>query len=272
MRYFVVDTETTGLGKNPNDKVVDIGIVALDTDTGSVEDVYSSVIGYDVESWDEQHRNAWIFSHSDLTLDDVRNAPPFSRVRDDVKSILVGKTVTSYNTVFDFRFLLRDEWMLRGWFRLAPCIMEAATPVVGIRLGDDAYGWYKWPKLEEAYACLCPSDPVGIADGQDHRALSDARAAAYVLKAMMESGNYAYAVEEESTRRCEDVYVEADLTGVNANLCAKHTFAVPVEIAKLGSNQIKEYIKQSIEGEPDIEWRVAGDPERIRIDCVEVDW
>ena len=68
---YVLDTETTGLRGAPDDVVVDIGITKVSLSKGTVKDVYSSVVGYDVEEWNDYRRNAWIFENTDLTLRDV---------------------------------------------------------------------------------------------------------------------------------------------------------------------------------------------------------
>ena len=94
---YVLDTETTGLEGAPKDLVVDVGICRVSLRRGTVEDVYSSVLGYDVDSWDDYHRNAWIFENTDMTLEMVAEAPPAMDVIEDVRRILRNKTVTAYN-------------------------------------------------------------------------------------------------------------------------------------------------------------------------------
>ena len=90
---IVLDTETTGLEGAPKDLVVDIGMTRVNLRKGTVEDVYSSVLGYDVDSWDDYHRNAWIFQNTDMTLDMVAEATPAMKVIEDVRRILKGKVV-----------------------------------------------------------------------------------------------------------------------------------------------------------------------------------
>lgn len=74
---YVIDTETTGLKGAPQDVVVDIGICRVDLIEGSVEPVYSSVVGYDTSKWNDYRLNAWIFENTDLTLEMVDSAPSF---------------------------------------------------------------------------------------------------------------------------------------------------------------------------------------------------
>ena len=64
---LVLDTETTGLEGAPKDVVVDVGICRVDLRRGTVEDVYSSVLGYDTSEWDDYLKNAWILRTSAMT-------------------------------------------------------------------------------------------------------------------------------------------------------------------------------------------------------------
>lgn len=185
---YVVDTETTGLTGCPYDHVVEVGIVGLDVDQRKVWDVYSCVVGYDVSSWDPFHKNAWVFDHTGLRIDDVRHGRPQSAVCETLKTILSGNKVTSYNTPFDFqKFLYREPWGLYQSFTEFPDIMTAAANVFKI---PSRFGGYSNPKLENAYGSMCPDDPANICGRQDHRAQSDARVAAYLLLAMIDMGKY----------------------------------------------------------------------------------
>lgn len=187
---YVLDTETTGLKGAPLDVVVDIGITKVDIAEGKVEDVYSSVLGYDVDKWDDYRRNAWIFENTDMTLDMVREAPPAERVMRDVSNILKDKAVTAYNVGYDMKkFLYLDPWCLNGTFRECYDIMLAATDVC--KIPSEYYGRkYRYPKLDYAYAHIVDGDPAGIHGVQDHRALSDARMASYLMIELYRSGDY----------------------------------------------------------------------------------
>ena len=188
MRVFVVDTETTGLcGCDRGDRVVDIGIVEVDTERGTVMPVYSEIVGYDISDWTEDQKNAWIFSHSDLTLDMVARAEPLEEIARDVRLILNGNVAASYNEAFDFdKFLFKSPWNVDC--ALAPDIMLRAHRLIdGDHLFSDGSSW---PKLETAYRGLCPDDPAHLDGPQAHRALSDAVVASYVMLALIGRGEY----------------------------------------------------------------------------------
>ncbi len=186
---YVLDTETTGLEGAPKDIVVDIGICRVSLRKGTVEDVYSSVLGYEVDEWDDYHRNAWIFENTDMTLEMVAEAPPAMRVIEEVRKILRKKAVTTYNMAYDLdKFLYQEPWNMRGEF--TPCfdIMLAATKVCKLPSLYD--GQYRYPKLDHAYSTITEDDPAGICGTQSHRALSDAQMASYVMIQMFRDGNY----------------------------------------------------------------------------------
>lgn len=187
---YVLDTETTGLKLAPTDVVVDIGICEVNLPKGTVRDVYSEVVGYDVDSWNEYRRKAWIFDNSDITLDMVRKGKPFGKVRTDVMNLIGGRNVTSYNTDYDLRgFLYKEPWDLKGGFVECTDIMKAATTVC--KLKSEYYDTYRFPKLDYAYGQILEgADPAGIHGRQEHRALSDARMASHLMIKMHRDGDY----------------------------------------------------------------------------------
>jgi DNA polymerase III, alpha subunit (gram-positive type) len=187
---YVIDTETTGLDGAPLDVIVDIGICVVNLARGSVKDVYSSVVGYDVTEWDDHRKKAWIFENTDLTLDMVASSNPLDSVRKEVKEILDGKNVTAYNIPFDMdKFLYRSPWHLRSVFKECTDIMKAATNVC--KLPSQFYGvQYRFPKLDHAYNTIVKNDPLMTFGKQDHRALSDSRMASYVMIEMFRNKDY----------------------------------------------------------------------------------
>jgi len=185
---YVLDTETTGLNGYPSDLVVDIAICRVDPKRGTVDNVYSSVVGYKTEDWPEETKNAWIFLNTDLTVDAVSEAPDAKKVAADVANILKGRNVTAFNKDFDLnRFLYHPPWNLHNVIMEADCIMLASKDVCRI---EGLYGDYKWPKLEEAYSMIVKGDPADIRGTQTHRALSDAVMASYVLIEMYRNRQY----------------------------------------------------------------------------------
>ncbi len=188
---FVLDTETTGLYGAPKDVVVDIGICVVDLSKGTVREAYSAVVGHDVGKWDDYKRDAWIFQNTDMTLEMVEKGRPFDKVRSDVTSLLRGKRVTAYNTGYDFgKFLFKSPWNLRSTFDEYQDVMLAATYACKLK-SMNYFEEYRWPKLDVAYKMILKGDdPAGINGKQDHRALSDARMASYIMLEMYDNGAY----------------------------------------------------------------------------------
>lgn len=185
---YVLDSETTGLKGYPYDHVVDIGVCKVSLQDGTVEEIYSSVVGHDVDSWDQATRGAWIFENTDLTLEEVAAATPAAEVAEKLREILRGQFSTSFNVDFDFRkFLFHPPWELEQVISLTPCIMRKAMPICAI---PGYYGDYKFPRLQEAYDMIVPGDPAGIKGNQTHRALSDAVMASHILIQLERMGKY----------------------------------------------------------------------------------
>lgn len=185
---YVLDTETTGLKGYPYDHVVDVAVCRVSLQDGTVEEVFSSVVGHDVASWDQATKGAWIFENTDLTLEMVADAPPLADVAAELRNILQGCFVTSFNVDFDFqKFLFHPPWDLEPHISLTPCIMKRSMPICAI---PGTYDRYKFPRLQEAYDMIVPGDPAGIRGHQSHRALSDAVMASYVLIELDRMGRY----------------------------------------------------------------------------------
>jgi len=182
---YVLDTETTGLNGYPYDVIVDIAICEVDLDDHTVKEVYSSIVGHDISEWTDK-RDAWIFKNTDLTVEMVKDAPPLHKVVYEVRDLLDGKCVTSYNVGFDMdRFLNAKPWRLNQIARIKPCIMLASVDVCKI---PGYYNQYKWPKLQEAYNIVTENDPAGIKGNQTHRALSDTLMASCILLSLHDMG------------------------------------------------------------------------------------
>ena len=185
---YVLDTETTGLFGSPKDKVVDIAICKVTLGEDNVETIYSSVVGHDTSNWNDDLKHAWIFDNTDMTLEMVDNAPPESQVINEVKKLLDGKNVTSFNFSYDFnKFLYREPWSFRSKIVPFRCVMMASKDVCKI---PGLYEDYKWPRLDEAYSYIVKGDPAGIEGIQKHRALSDALMASHILLELDRMGRY----------------------------------------------------------------------------------
>lgn len=162
-KILVVDIETTGF-LNEGGSIVEIGAVELDLATGQIAEAFSSVCRESILT--AKHRDAWIFKNSDLTVEEVRNAPPFEEVAMEFQELMNNYPagITAFNRVFDFEFLMSRGLKLP---RLLPCPMILATPICKL---PGKYGKYKWPKVEEAFTHFFP----GTDYTEKHRGADDA--------------------------------------------------------------------------------------------------
>lgn len=184
---YIVDLETTGLIGCPEDIIVEIGVCKTVFSENEVELIYSSVVGLDAtfESI-KKYETSWIFKNSNLKISDIVSAPKQEEVSSELREILKDNYVTSYNTDFDFhKFLFRNPWNMRGFFKEGKDIMQAAK--------DFRYSCNKrncrFPRLADIYSILYPENRLGL-DCTVHRAASDAITAAYVVLGLHHKGYY----------------------------------------------------------------------------------
>jgi DNA polymerase-3 subunit epsilon len=177
----VIDIETTGF-LNKGGFIVEVGIVSLDIQSGDIKVVFDSVCKED--GMTAKDREAWIFSNSDLTVDEVRNAPNFKEIMPDIQLTIDGfKHVTAFNKSFDFDFL-RDRGV--NIEREISCPMKILTPVMKLQKTGKAafYGGYKWPNVEEAWKYFFPDDDYN----ELHRGADDAVHEAMIIHKIIKEG------------------------------------------------------------------------------------
>ena len=177
-KILILDIETTGFF-GQGGSIVEIGIVDLDLDTGEVTEVFDSLLREDMLT--EEHGEkpfGWIFKNSDLTFEEVMDAPLANEVFPKVQEILDQYPLgcTAFNKKFDFGFLLDRELKIKE----LPCPMLISTPVCKIR---NSRG-YKWPKVQEAFDFFFPD----IEYTEAHRGLDDAKHEAMIVYALYQLG------------------------------------------------------------------------------------
>ena len=73
IKILVIDIETTGF-LNKGGKIVEIGIVELDLQTGAKDIIYDQIV-HEFGTTKEEVKKAWIIENSSLTLKDVVMSP-----------------------------------------------------------------------------------------------------------------------------------------------------------------------------------------------------
>lgn len=167
-KILVIDIETTGF-LDQGGSIVEVGMVALDLENGTVDVVFDSVCREDMLT--AKHREepmGWIFRNSSLTIEAVREAPRWEPVARDIQRIIDSYPLgcTAYNRQFDISFL-ESRGIRFG--RLLPCPMIVSTNICKLPKSGGLPG-YKWPRFEEAWAWFFPDIPYVEA----HRGADDA--------------------------------------------------------------------------------------------------
>ena len=209
---LIIDTETTGLRGIPEDRVLEIGITEYDGDSGNISPVYSEMIRYDdIVEFDSKYvnpdgsRGIWIYRNSDMRIEDTLNAAKdLDTVVKEVRNIVSGKEVTSYNVGFDFdKYLDLEPWSLKDIAARKMDIMKLATTKVYeladsdsiedkglqerlLREREESYYPEKWVRSIDAYRALCPEDPMGL-EGMRHRAVDDAVMEGWILRTLLKN-------------------------------------------------------------------------------------
>ena len=193
MDIYVIDVETTGLDGWPKDYVVEIAIMRADVLKQKIEQVYHSVIHYDISTWNESVLDSWIFMEGIVSVEEIKEAEKdLATVASEVRKLLSNKFVSAYNNAFDFdKFLKFDPWDInleKNKSKIAPCIMLTASEYVKI---PSKYTKRKILRLSEAKEHLLSEDTECIKNNKnlekelikygEHRANYDAFYAACIL-------------------------------------------------------------------------------------------
>jgi len=149
--FVVVDVETTGLRKT--DRILEVSAVIIDSTNFSVKDEFDTLVN--------PLRDVGPTDIHGITASMVESAPTFEEISATLGNLLNGRVLVAHNLSFDKRFLQQEFDRLAGVF-------DFGNGLCTLRLSGD--------KL--ATAC----SRRGIQMTQHHRALSDARATAELLK------------------------------------------------------------------------------------------
>jgi len=167
---IVVDIETTGLNIH-RDMIVEIGLCFLDLSSGKIYPIMNVICQEKDKRIDKYD---WIFCHSDLTIEQVLEAPYLSDFRDELQGIFdLGFSITAFNQDFDLGFLSFRGFTIKKRF-WDP--MKKLSPILKIRRNYYSND-YKWPSVQEAYDFFFPDSNYREA----HRALDDAMHEAKII-------------------------------------------------------------------------------------------
>ncbi len=166
--FYVLDTETTGVGVN--DEIVQLGIVDKNGQT-----VMNTLIKPTLPIPAGASNVHGIYDK------DVQNAPTLDDVYVSLSSTLAGGVVIAYNMDFDWRMLDQTIKVYQlPLFRVSKkhCAMKEYARFRGVK--NPRYGDYKWHKLSDA--CRQEGLPVENA----HDALGDVQMTLTLIRKMAE--------------------------------------------------------------------------------------
>lgn len=162
--FAVVDVETTGFSPRLNDRVVEVAVVRLSPD-GHPADEYTTLVN--------PCRDVGPTHIHGITATEVKDAPTFDQIAGDVGQRLDGAILVAHNLRFDRSFLDAEFGRVANAWPELPglCTLELAYSLEP-----------KSPSRKLAECCA----RLGIAHGQNHCALDDARATAHLLIAYLD--------------------------------------------------------------------------------------
>ena len=169
-RFYVLDTETTGLGRQ--DEIVQIGIVDQDGKT-AIDELIKPAIPIPPGA-SKVHG---------IYDSDVEDAPNFKDIYAELSKLLDGQEIIAYNMTFDRRMMQQsgDKYGLPEIRMSQHCAMRQYAQYRGQR----RKGWrsYKWHRLGSAVA------QEGLQVKDAHSALGDARMTLALIRKMAEENS-----------------------------------------------------------------------------------
>jgi len=178
-KILILDIETTGFLQKGG-SIVEIGAVDLDLDSGKIREVFNSLCREEIFI----DPFAWIFENSDLTPDDIINAPSFEFVKKKFQWVINRYPLgaTAFSNVFDFGFL--EDRGINFPVKLG-CPMLISANICKIP-GMYNKG-YKWPKVEEAFSFFFPNVGDYV---EKHRGADDAFHEAMIVYKLFQMGKF----------------------------------------------------------------------------------
>jgi DNA polymerase III epsilon subunit-like protein len=145
-KILIIDIETTGFLQQGG-KIVEVGIVELDLETGNKKIIFDEVC-HETGITLEEVNNSWIVQNSDLNLELVKYSGTLESKKNRIQNILNSYPIgsTAFNNAFDFGFLENRGFVFP---KKLPCPMKLSTDICKIP-SPRGIG-YKWLNVEEAH-------------------------------------------------------------------------------------------------------------------------
>lgn len=166
--FSVIDTETTGIFAGGTDRIIEIAVVQVDPD-GRRSAEWSTLLN--------PHRDLGRTDIHGITGAQVRQAPEFADISDELCELLDNRIVVGHNVSFDARFLAAE------WFR-AGVLADTTFPAKTMCTMRIAHDFSRAPSRKLGDCCA----EFGISLADAHSALGDARATADLLSFYLATG------------------------------------------------------------------------------------
>ena len=164
--FAVIDFETTGLHAEGHDRVLEVGVVLLDS-RGGVEGEFATLVN--------PNRDVGPTRIHGITARDILEAPTFENIAPELLSLLSQRMLVAHNMSFDSRFLAAELRRL-GMANQVPQWPALCTMLLAGQI---------FPGAGRSLAACC--EAAGISNDRPHEALSDALATAEFLRQMIDS-------------------------------------------------------------------------------------
>lgn len=178
-KILIIDIETTGF-LGAKGKIVEVGMVELDLDSGDRKIVFDQVC-HETGITKEEVENSWIVKNSSLTVEMVRRSKNLEKLRPIIQSIInaYSNGCTAFNNAFDFGFMEDRNFLFP---RKLDCPMKLSTNICKIPSKNGRGN--KWPNVMEAHKHFFGE--VGYIE--QHRGADDAYYEAQIVKKLYDLG------------------------------------------------------------------------------------
>ena len=163
LELTLIDVETTGTSP-VRDRIIEVG--ALRVSKGQTVEQLATLVD------PERSLSPFIERLTGITDEDLRGAPLFGEIKDDLLRLVRGSILVAHNAPFDYGFLRREFERERVAFS-APCLCTA-------RLSRALFPGYRRHNLDSII------ERLGLGCAHRHRALDDARVLGAFLQTIEE--------------------------------------------------------------------------------------
>ena len=178
----VLEVNTNGPKGFPDDEVIEVGICGVDLTRMSTENLYSAMIRYDTRLWSDGKKE--YVKRCGIMPEDIDGGVPLDTVCKDVKRILNGRQVASYDirNVF-YRYMVNEPWDLTKEVVTMPSVSSRlpSSHRRGMPSDENLH-------IRNSYSRMFNDDPMNVGEGKG--ALDIALMTSAILMELRKNGRY----------------------------------------------------------------------------------